>query len=451
MTDRKNDRKSLSPQGAIALGFALLIALTALLLMFPVSSRTRTWTDPLTALFTAASAACVTGLVLVDTAQHWSFFGQLVILLAIQAGGLGVITVTAWAAALLGRRIGLRQRTVLAESISSMDLGSVVRLTRFAVALSLLLEGAGAALLALRFVPLLGLFDGVWYSVFHAVSAFCNAGFDLMGALSGPFSSLEAFSGDPFVLLTICALILSGALGFFVWQDLFVSRFRFRRLRLHSRAVLAMAPFWLFIPAALFLLFERASSMSGMPPEQRLLASLFSAVTPRTAGFSLFPADALSPASTLLTLMLMLVGGNPGSTAGGVKTTTLLVLLLCARSLVLRSEDVVFAGRRLAQGLVRRACAIVLIYLLLMLAAALTICALEPELALSGVVYEVFSAANTVGMSAGITQTLKPASLCILILLMYAGRLGSLTLAVLTVRRTQPCPLRFPEDTLMTG
>ena len=231
MASSRNNRMPLSPQASVALGFALLIGSTALVLMLPVSSAAHDWTDPLTALFTAASAACVTGLVLVDTAAHWSFFGQLVILLAIQTGGLGVITVTAWAAALLGRRIGLRRRTMLAESISAMEVGGIVRLTRFAVAASLLMEGAGTVLLALRFVPLLGLARGTWYAVFHAVSAFCNAGFDLMGTLSGPFTSLEAFADDPLVTLTVCALILCGGLGFFVWQDLFACRFRFRRLR----------------------------------------------------------------------------------------------------------------------------------------------------------------------------------------------------------------------------
>ena len=444
-------RMPMSAQGAVALGFAALIGLVAFLLMLPASSRAYTWTDPLTALFTAASAVCVTGLVVVDTATHWSLFGRCVLLFAIQIGGLGVMTVMILAAMMLGRRIGLRQRTLLAESVASLHLNGIVRLTRRALLGTLMIEAAGALLLAVRFVPLLGPVRGMGYAVFHAISAFCNAGFDLMGTVSGPYSSLEAFASDPLITLTISALILLGGMGFFVWDDLIENRFRFRRLQLHSRVVLAITPAIVLIPAALFFLFERGASMAGIDTNTRLLASLFSAVTPRTAGFDTVPTAALSPGGMLMTLLLMATGGNPGSTAGGAKTTTMLVLIMLAASILRREEDVTLYGRRLPNDLMRRACSIVIVYVLFALAGALCICGAQPTLPLADVLIEVFSALNTVGMSTGITRELGTFARLVLILLMYAGRLGSLTFALLIARHPSPSPLRCPEDRILIG
>ena len=447
----KKRRISLSAQGTIALGFAALIALVALLLMLPASSSAYTWPDPLTALFTAVSAVCVTGLVVVDTAAHWSLFGRWVLLMAIQIGGLGVMTVMALAAMMLGRRIGLRQRTLLAESVASLHLSGIVRLTRRALLGTLLIAGVGALLQAVRFVPMLGPVRGMGFAVFHAVSAFCNAGFDLMGTISGPYSSLESFVSDPLFTLTVSALILLGGLGFFVWDDLIENRFRFRRLQLHSRVVLVVTPAIVLIPSALFFLFERGASMAGMDLSTRLLASLFSAVTPRTAGFDTVPTGSLSPAGSLLTLLLMLTGGNPGSTAGGAKTPPMLVRLMLAASILRREEDVTLYGRRLPNDLMRRACSIVSVYVLFALAGALCICGAQPELPLADVLIEVFSALNTVGMSTGITRELGTFARLVLILLMYAGRLGSLTFALLIARHPSPSPLRCPEDRILIG
>lgn len=443
-----------SPIGAqtfIALGFALIILLVTLLLALPVASRNGMWTDPLTALFTAASAVCVTGLVVVDTATHWSFFGRCVLLAAIQIGGLGVMTALCLVPLLLGRRIGLRQRTWLRESVSSMHIGGIVRLVRRAFWVTSIIEGVGAMLLAIRFVPMLGALHGLTYSLFHSISAFCNAGFDLMGALSGPYTSLEAFRADPVVMPTLLLLILSGGLGFSVWDDLIAVRFRFRRLRLHSRIVLLMLPPLLAVPACLFILFEARGTMAGMNWGERLLSALFSAVTPRTAGFDALPTAELSPASRLLSLLLMFIGGNPGSTAGGAKTTTVLLLTLMTASVLHREEDVHVLGRRIDPCVLRRACSISLIYVSLSMTATLTICALQPELALGDVLLEVFSALNTVGMSTGITRTLNPLSRIVLILLMYTGRLGSLSFVLLLTRRPQTAPLRRPVGQILVG
>ena len=441
----------MSAQGVIALGFAAIIALVTLLLMLPASSRAGTWTDPLTALFTATSAVCVTGLVVVDTATHWSVFGRCVLLAGIQIGGLGVMTVIALAAMMMNRRIGLRQRTLLVESVATLHIGGIVRLVRRALYGTLLLELAGALLLALRFVPLLGPGRGVFYAVFHAVSAFCNAGFDLMGTVSGPFSSLESFVSDPLVNLVAVSLILLGGLGFFVWDDLIENKFRFRRLQLHTRVVLVITPVIVLVPACLFYVFEAGASMAGMCTGTRMLASLFSAVTPRTAGFDTVPTGELSPAGSLLTVLLMLTGGNPGSTAGGAKTTTMLVLLLLAVSILRREEDIRLFGRRLPEDLMRRACSIVIIYVSLAMLSTLAICAAQPELALQDVIIEVFSAINTVGMSTGLTRELGTFARLIIILLMYAGRLGSLTFALLIARHPSPSPLRCPQERILIG
>lgn len=441
----------MSAQGVIALGFAAIILLVTLLLMLPASSREGVWTDPLTALFTATSAVCVTGLVVVDTASHWSVFGRCVLLAGIQIGGLGVMTVITLAALMMRRRIGLRQRTLLVESVSTLHIGGIVRLVRRAIGGTLLIELTGALLLCVRFVPMLGLGRGVFYAVFHAVSAFCNAGFDLMGTITGPFSSLESFVADPLVNLVAVGLILLGGLGFFVWDDLIENRFRFHSLQLHTRVVLVITPFIVLVPAWIFYCVEAGASMAGMDRGTRVLASLFSAVTPRTAGFDTVPTSALSPAGSLLTLLLMLTGGNPGSTAGGAKTTTMLVLLLLAASILRREEDIRLFGRRLPGDLMHRACSIVIIYVTAAMAATLAICAAQPELALTDVLIEVFSALNTVGMSTGITRELGVFARLLVILLMYAGRLGSLTFALLIARHPSPSPLRCPQERILIG
>ena len=441
----------MSAQSIIALGFLAIILIVTALLMLPVSSAAGTMTDPLTALFTATSAVCVTGLVVVDTATHWSLFGKLVLITGIQIGGLGVMTVMALVSMLLGQRIGLRQRTLLQESVASLHIGGIVRLVLRAMIGTALVEGLGAVLLAFRFVPSLGWPRGLGYSLFHSISAFCNAGFDLMGTISGPYTSLESFVSDPLVNLTVIALILVGGIGFFVWDDLIQCRFRWKRMQLHTRLVLLLSALLVLVPAALFYAFERTNAMAGRDTGGRVLASLFSAVTPRTAGFDTIATAELSDASALLTLLLMLTGGNPGSTAGGAKTTTMLLVLLLATSMLRREEDVHIMGRRIDMSLMRRACAIVVIYVSLAMVSTLVLCALQPELALRDVLLEVFSAVETVGMTTGITRQLGTASRLILIALMYAGRLGSLTFAILIAHRRAPAPVQYPAGQLLIG
>ena len=447
----RKPRAPLSSSALIALGFLLIILALTLVLMLPASSQSGTWTDPLTALFTATSAVCVTGLVVVDTASHWSLFGRVMLLLGIQIGGLGVMTILSLFPLLLGQRIGLRQRTVLQESVASLHLGGIVRLVRRAMLGTVLIEAIGAALLCFRFVPMLGPLRGVGYAVFHSISAFCNAGFDLMGTITGPYSSLESFVGDPLVNVTAMLLILLGGFGFFVWDDLITCRFRWKKLQLHTRVVCLLGIGLILVPAVLFFFFEAHSSMAGLSVRERVLASLFSSVTPRTAGFDTVPTSDLSGAGSLLTMLLMLTGGNPGSTAGGAKTTTMLLIVMLALSLLNREDDVHLLGRRIETDVMRRASAILVVYLSLAMAATLIICGLQPELALRDVLIEVFSAVNTVGMSTGITRVLSPASRLVIILLMYAGRLGSLTFAILLTHKSQPARIQYPTGRLLVG
>ena len=441
----------LSPSAMIAVGFLLLILLVTLLLMLPISAQDRQSTPLLTSLFTATSAVCVTGQALVDTGTHWSLFGQVVLITAIQIGGLGVMTLMALVSMALGRKIGLRQRTMLQESVASFQVGGIVRLVRFALLGTAVVEGIGAALLSFRFVPMLGWAKGIWYSVFHSISTFCNAGFDLMGPISGEFSSLESFVGDPFVNGIIIALILLSGLGFFVWEDLLRNRLRWKKLRLHTRVVLTLTAVLVVAPSMFFFFVEKDASMAGLPLGTRVWASVFSAVTPRTAGFDTVPTGELSPAGGLMTLILMLMGGNSGSTAGGAKTTTILLVLLTAASILKGEEDVHIFGRRIENDLLRRACSIVVVYFTMGMLATLAICAAQPEFTLQQVLIEVFSAIDTVGLTAGITRDLNTFSRIVIILLMYAGRLGSMTFIILLTRRKPPAPVQYPTDKVIIG
>ena len=444
-------RFKLSYQQMIALGFVLLILLGALLLMLPFSSCDWQWTDPLSALFTATSAVCVTGLVVVDTATHWTLFGQLVLLVLIQIGGLGLMTVATLFSFALRRKIGLAERNLLQESVASLSIGGVVRLTRRILLGTLIFEGTGAVLLSMRFVPRYGFLRGAYMSVFHAISAFCNAGFDLFGRPDAPYISLTEYVADPLVTLTIALLILIGGLGFIVWDDLAKHRHHWRRYHLHTKIVLISTAVWVIVPSILFLIMERADTMQGMNVGTSVLASLFSAITPRTAGFNTVDTGLLGDGSKLLTMLLMFIGGSPGSTAGGIKTTTMAVLLLSAAATLRHTHDTAVLGRRLDQDVVHRASSVATVYLGMVVVATLLICAIQPELLLPDVLFEVFSAVDTVGMSTGITRALSTGSRIVIMMLMYCGRVGSLTFALIFTERRRPPAVQQPVEKILVG
>lgn len=433
----------------IAVGFLIIILCGTGLLMLPVSSRGGGGTDFLSAFFTATSATCVTGLVVVDTYQHWSLFGQLVILLMIQIGGLGFVTIGVTILVIMGRRIGLADRGLLKDSVNTLELGGIVRLAKLIVKGTLCIEGLGAVLLSLRFVPEFGLLEGIYYGVFHSISAFCNAGFDLMGRFDA-YVSLVRYEGDWLVNLTVTVLILTGGLGFVVWRDLQKNRFQWKKYTLHTKMVLTALAVLVTVPTALFWLLERNNVLAGLDGSGQFLGAFFAAVTPRTAGFNTTDVAGMTDAGKLLTMVLMLIGGNPGSTAGGVKTTTVMVLLCYIVSMIQRRDGVNIYGRRLEAGMIEKAAVVFTLSLTMVVTAAFVICAVD-RLPLTDVLLETFSAMNTVGMSTGITRQTGILSRVLLILLMYGGRIGSLSFALAFTDKKQKSGLRQPVERINIG
>lgn len=427
--------KKFSQAQTIALGFFIVILTGTLLLMLPFASRDGQSIGFIPALFTASSATCVTGLVVVDTYTHWTLFGQLVIITLIQIGGLGFVTIGVLFAMALNRNIDLKQRTLIRESVNSIQLGGVVKLVRKIFMGTIMFELAGAVILSIFFVPRLGLLRGIYYGVFHSISAFCNAGFDLMG-YKALYSSFTAEYDSIIINVTIMSLIVIGGIGFIVWDDISKHGLHFKKYMLHTKIVLSTTAFLIFGGAFLFYIFERNNLMADMSVKGKILSSLFSSVTARTAGFNTIDTASLTSSSKLLTIILMFIGGSPGSTAGGVKTTTVSTIIFYVWS-NLRS------GKRLQSYLkdasmmptVKKAGVIICINLMLGLAGTLAICHLQNNALISDVLFEVYSAIGTVGMSTGITRELTDASRIIISLLMYCGRVGSMTFALAFTER----------------
>ena len=432
----------------IALGFFLMIITGTLLLMLPCASRSGHSAGFLTSLFTATSASCVTGLVVQDTFLHWSVFGQIVILVLIQIGGLGFMTIATFFFIFMRRRMGLRNREVLSESINVSRVGEIQGLAKKILIGAAVFELLGAAVLAIRFVPMHGPLKGLWFAVFHSVSAFCNAGFDLMGG-SGAYVSMTPFSGDALVTITLIVLILVGGLGFVVWADLTEKRLRARHWRLQTKVVLAATAVLVLVPAVLFFLMERSVSGAGRSTGEQILCALFNSVTPRTAGMSTVDLAALSDGSKLLTAILMFIGGCPGSTAGGVKTVTVVVALAFLIARFRGSAYVGMFGRRVPDDAVSKAFTAIGINLVLGLAGTLIITA--SGFGLSDAMLEAFSAIGTVGLSTGITRELGTVCRLLLILLMYCGRLGSVSFATALLEKRSRPPVTAPAEELLIG
>ena len=440
----------LTPGRMLAVGFLGIILAGALLLSLPFANRTGRPLPFLDCLFTSTSATCVTGLVAADTWTQFNGLGQLILLLLIQVGGLGYMTMVLMASMLLGRKISLRQRDLMLESVSAERLSDVYILLRYILCGTAAIECAGAALLAVRFVPELGLGRGTWYAVFHSISAFCNAGFDLMGPYSGAYSSFTAYAGDPLVTLTVCALILVGGTGFLVWEDLARNKIHWRRYRLQTKVVLTVTLVLTFGGGLLFFLLERNNLGAGRPLGEQILSALFDAVTPRTAGFNSTDTGALSSGSLLLTIIFMFIGGSPGSTAGGVKTTTAFVILLHAFSGIRRERSANAFGRSIGDDALKKATAVLYTNLLLALVGAVAICAIQP-VGLTEVLFESFSAIGTAGMTMGITRDLVPLSRLIIIFLMYCGRVGSISFAVALLEKRAIPPVTLPREEITIG
>ena len=443
----------------IIIGSFLAVILTGtLLLMLPVSSAEGAATPFGDALFTATSAVCVTGLVVHDTFRYWSLFGQLCILLLIQIGGLGTITLATVVTMLAGRKISLFQRSIMKDAVSADQIGGIVRYTLFILSGTLAVEFLGVITLFPIFFRKYPLPRCILYSVFHSVSAFCNAGFDLMGK-DQPFTSLTGYTGSIPVNLTIMTLIVVGGLGFRTWSDIGKNKTHLHKYRLQTKLILTTTAILIFVPAVLFFIIE----YQGYPLKERILASLFQSVTTRTAGFNttdfnefsdagklLSIALEFSDAGKLLSIALMLIGGSPGSTAGGMKTTTIAVLILNANGTFRHRDEASAFSRRISDQTVKIAATIFALYLTLFTVSSMIISLVE-SIPLLTCMFEAASAIGTVGLTLGITPQLGPVSRGILIFLMYFGRVGGLTLIYAAVPSRRMRNQRMPLENISIG
>ena len=434
----------LTTSQSIILGFFSMILLGTFLLMLPFSSRAGVATPFSDALFTATSAVCVTGLVVYDTAAYWSVFGQTVIIILIQIGGMGVITVAASFALISGRRISLMQRSTMQEAISAPKVGGIVRLTSFIIRISLLIELLGAVAMAPVFCRDFGP-KGLWMALFHSISAFCNAGFDLMGT-SAPFSSLTGYTADPVINVIVMLLIVIGGIGFLTWDDIRAHKLHVHQYRMQSKVILCTTAILLLFPALYFFFFE----FSSLAPGERVLASLFQSVTTRTAGFNTADLTALSEPGRYIMIALMLIGGSPGSTAGGMKTTTIAVLFASAISTFFRKEYAHFFDRRIDDSVIKNAATILLMYLSLFFFGGLAISIIEGAPMLD-CLFETASAVGTVGLTLGLTSQLGLVSRGILIVLMFFGRVGGLTLIFAALSGTAKNVSKYPQEKITVG
>ncbi len=447
--EKKSQRIFFTHARKIALGFFLIIIVGTLLLMLPISSRSGEWTSLVNALFTATSATCVTGLVVFDTYQYWSIFGQLVIIVLIQIGGIGFITFGVCFSMFLKRKIGLARRNLIQESVSALKLAGVVKLVKKIIIGTAIFEGIGAVLLAIRFVPKMGLLVGIYNAVFHSISAFCNAGFDLMGRYE-QYSSLTVYSSDIVINITIMLLIIIGGLGFIVWDELWHIRLNYKKYSLHSKIVSISTTVLVFGHAILFGIFENNNLMQNMNPLEKVLASLFASVTARTAGFNTIDLGAMTQSSKLLTDVLMFIGGSPGSTAGGVKTTSIVVMIFYIGANLRGIQGVNILGRRISEEDVKKASVVIGINLGMAVIALIAITASQ-NVNMDDLLLEVFSAIATVGLSTGVTRQLTVSSKLVIIFLMYCGRIGSTTFATSFIGNKRRAPIQYPEERINVG
>ena len=438
-------RFQLSSFQIIILGFAGVILLGALLLMLPISTTERCVTPFNEALFTATSAVCVTGLVLHDTGSYWSAFGQTIILTLIQIGGLGVVTVAASFALLSRRKISLMQRSTMQDAISAPNVGGIVRLTKFILLGTFLIELLGTLVMLPVFCRDYG-WQGVWLAVFHSISAFCNAGFDILGTADNLYPSLTGYAQNPIINITIMLLIIIGGIGFLTWEDIWENKLHFRRYRMQSKVILISTLLLIILPAIFFFFIDFAA----IPFEARIQAALFQSVTTRTAGFNTVNLSELSASSQGIMTFLMLIGGSPSSTAGGMKTTTLAVLLANAVATCRQQNSAHFFERRVDDNTVKIASTILTMYMALFFFGGLFISAYE-NLPLSSCLYETASALGTVGLTLGITPQLHIPSQLILISLMYLGRVGSLTLMYAALSSKKIINTKLPLEKITIG
>lgn len=444
----------IEPARVMVIGFGAVILLGALILNLPVATANGESIGFLNALFTSTSAVCVTGLVVVDTSTYWSEFGQLVIITLIQTGGLGFMTIATMFSLLTRKKINLRERLLIQESLNQRDLSGLVRLTRYIILMTFTIEGIGALLLSMVYIPKLGVLRGIWYSIFHSISAFCNAGFDLMGSISGEFSSLTSFVDNTLINLVICSLIILGGIGYPVLLDAITNK-KFSKLNVHSKIVINTTAILIAIGFIFIFIAEFNSKLSlgTLNMKEKFLSSVFQSVTLRTAGFNTIDLTLLSESTLFLMMILMLIGASPASTGGGLKTTTVATLFLTVKSFIIGKEDIEVYQRRISNTTVKKSLGIFFIGVSIVLFGTLMLTIVNPEFTLLESSFEVISAYATVGLSIGGTPSLTILGKVIIIILMFLGRVGSLTIfiALLSKNSKIKSKVRYPEGKIIVG
>lgn len=445
----------LKPGQILALGFFSLILIGGLILSLPISSNSGKSTDLVDSLFTATSAVCVTGLITVDTATHWNYFGRTVIIILIQIGGLGFMSFTTLFAILLGKKITLKERLLLQEALNTFDIQGLIKLLRYILVFTFSVEGLGALLLSTQFIPQLGLGEGIYYSIWTSISAFCNAGFDLMGTISGKFSSLVSYQDNPIIIYTISGLIIIGGLGFMIWSEFYNYKER-KKLSLHTKVVLVVTAVLIFGGTILMFLFEynNPATLGPMTLGEKINNAFFAAVTPRTAGMNTISTDGMTVAGKFLTILLMFVGGSPGSTAGGLKTATLGILVVTLISIIKGREDVEIFKKRISKETVYKAFAIFFLSLILVITVTMLLAITQPGESFMWMLYEATSAYGTVGLTLGLTQHLNTIGKIIIMITMYLGRVGPMTVLLALTSRAQKnkkSGIKYPEDKILIG
>ena len=458
--ERQLRKTKLHPTQIIIAGFLALIIFGAVLLSLPISTVDGQGISFLDASFTSTSAVCVTGLVVVDTGTTFTMFGQIVILFLIQIGGLGFMTITTFVFILVGKRITLSERMIIKEALNEFDLSGLVKMILKVLIVTFSMELLGALIFATRFVPEFGI-RGVYYSIFHSVSAFCNAGFDVLGAVSGEFSSMAAFISDPVINITLIFLIIMGGLGFVVVTEIFsLTRIKEkRRLSRYSRLVLVTTAVLIGVGliAVFSLELSNAQTLGSADTASKIFGGVFQAITPRTAGFSTIDQGAMMPATKMITIILMFIGASPAGTGGGIKTTTIAIALLYAFSGIKGRKDVTVMKRRIAQETIKRAITITVLGIVFIFGASFMLLAIEGQrgglFSFENIFFEAFSAFGTVGLSAGITPMLSRSSRVIIMVIMFIGRVGLMTLTLALANRTQKknAKIRYPEERFMVG
>lgn len=436
------------PVQILVIGFALVILTGAILLTLPIASNEGIRTPFVDALFTSTSAVCVTGLVTLDTGTYWSYFGKTVIIILIQIGGLGFMSFATLISLLIGKKITFKERLVMQEAMNTFSLQGLVKLARYVLIFTFTVEGIGALILSTVFIPEYGLAKGIYFSIFHSISAFCNAGFDLIGQ----FRSLTPYAENPTIILTIAALIVVGGLGFAVWYEIFNYR-KVRRITLHSKFVIVVTAILIIGGTILMYIFEynNPATMEPMSFKGKLLSSLFASITPRTAGYNSISTTDMTPAGRFLTIILMFIGGSPGSTAGGIKTATAGILIMTVISIIKgRGETEVFK-RRISKDTIYKSLAIAIIGITLVTTVTMILSITEVGASLEYIIYEATSAFGTVGLTLGLTTKLSIIGKIIISFTMYCGRVGPLTIALALSRNHSNNTIRYPEDKILVG